>query len=93
MASRDGRDGSLRIRQDGFLFSAELPRGKHVVHALAPGRCAWLHLIEGSVKVGNVVMAAGDSIETFDEISLSVTAVVESELLLFDMIVPVTNGA
>jgi quercetin 2,3-dioxygenase len=92
VVSRDGREGSLRIQQDSLLFSAELPKGTHVVHALGSGRCVWLHLVEGSLKVGELLLKAGDSIEVVDELSVSVTATAESELLLLDSAIPVANG-
>lgn len=93
VASRDGRNGSLRVMQDIFLFSAELSSGKHIVHALAPGRCAWLHVVEGSVKFRDCVLATGDSVETSDEISVSFTSLAETEVLLLDMKTTMFNAA
>ena len=42
VASRDGRDGSVRIHQDISLYAAILEPGQAVNHALAMGRNAWV---------------------------------------------------
>ena len=49
VASPDGRDGSLSIRQDARLFLATLDDGREVQHELAPGRHAWLQVLRGGV--------------------------------------------
>ena len=60
VASPDARRGSLRIHQDALLYSAMLGPGKHVVHELREGRSAWLHLVEGEMTLGDVVLSTGD---------------------------------
>ena len=49
VASRNGRDGSLTIRQDADLFLATLETGDQVAHELVPGRHAWLQVLWGVV--------------------------------------------
>ena len=44
IASRDSREGSIRIHQDVDLFSAILGRGETVRHALEDGRHAWVQV-------------------------------------------------
>ena len=51
LASPDGADGSLAIRQDARLQGALLEAGGAVEHALAPGRRYWLHLARGRAAV------------------------------------------
>ncbi len=45
VASPDGRDGSLVIRQDARLFLASLSEGSEVNHSLGTGRHAWLQVL------------------------------------------------
>jgi redox-sensitive bicupin YhaK (pirin superfamily) len=85
VASPDGRRGSLRIRQDALMCSAMLDPGQHVVHELAPGRSAWLHLLRGEVTLGDQVLLAGDGAGLTGERAVSFTARVETEILLLDL--------
>jgi redox-sensitive bicupin YhaK (pirin superfamily) len=85
VASPDARRGSLRIHQDTLLYSAMLDPGKHVVHELSQGRSAWLHLIEGEVTLGDVMLSAGDGAGLTDERAVSLTAREGTEILLVDM--------
>jgi redox-sensitive bicupin YhaK (pirin superfamily) len=85
VASPDARRGSLRIHRDALMCSALLDSGQHVVHELAPGRSAWLHLVQGEVTVGDVVLTTGDGIGITDERAVSLTAREESEILLVDL--------
>jgi redox-sensitive bicupin YhaK (pirin superfamily) len=85
VASPDGRRGSLRIHQDAVLYSALLRPGKHVVHELGEGRMAWLHLIEGEIALGDVVLSSGDAAGLTAERAVSLTARDETEILLVDL--------
>jgi quercetin 2,3-dioxygenase len=85
VASSDGRRASLRIRQDAVLCSAILDPGQHVVHELAPGRSAWLHVVKGEVTLGEVVVGTGDGAGLSGERAVSLTARIDTELLLIDL--------
>lgn len=95
VASPDGRDGSLTVHQDGFLYSAIMPKGRHVIHALSSHRTACLHVIEGVVKlVDGLVLQTGDIALLTDEQAVSFSAQEHSEVLLLDLCKPKTqNGA
>ncbi|MHC5541935.1 pirin family protein, partial [Singulisphaera rosea] len=47
VASPDGSDGSLTIRQDARLYLSTLDEGHEVAHAIEPGRHAWLQVLRG----------------------------------------------
>lgn len=85
VASPDARRGSLRIRQDVSIYSALLRAGQQVVHEIAPGRYTWLHVVQGEVTLGELVLATGDGAGVTAERSVSVTAREETEILLFDL--------
>jgi quercetin 2,3-dioxygenase len=84
VASLDARRGSLRIHQDALICSALLDPGQHVAHELASGRCAWLHVVEGEVIFGDLILTAGDGVGTAAERVVSLTAQEGSEILLID---------
>ena len=62
LASPTGADGSVRIHQDARLYLGELVAHESSRHALAPGRGAWLHLIEGRVVSGSTTLSPGDAL-------------------------------
>ena len=83
--SRDGRDSSLRLRQDAGVYSSILDPGQHLVHALASGRGAWIHLVHGRVQIFGQMLEAGDGASFVEELAVSMTAREPSEILLFDL--------
>jgi redox-sensitive bicupin YhaK (pirin superfamily) len=85
VAAPDGRDGSLRIRQDASLYLASLSERQHVTHGLKPGRHAWLQVLRGAIEIDGRPLAAGDGAAVSDEEALTVTAARPSEVLLFDL--------
>jgi len=85
VASPDARRGSLRIHQDALIYSAMLDPGQHVVHELAQGRSAWLHLVQGEAALGDIVLTTGDGVGLTAERAVSLTAREETEILLLDL--------
>jgi redox-sensitive bicupin YhaK (pirin superfamily) len=84
VASRDGREGSIRIHQDVELFAALLGAGDALEHALRPGRHAWLQLARGRCTLNGVALEAGDGVAVSEETSLRIAGG-DAELLLFDL--------
>lgn len=85
VASRDARQGSLRIHLDALLYSAVLDRGQHVAHELLQGRSAWLHIVEGEATLAGQVLLTGDGVGLTAERSVSFTARAPTEVLLLDL--------
>jgi redox-sensitive bicupin YhaK (pirin superfamily) len=85
VASPDARRGSLRIHQDVLVYSAVLDPGQHVVHELTPGRRAWLHVVQGEIAMGDLVLTTGDGAGLTDERAVSLTAREATEILLLDL--------
>jgi hypothetical protein len=85
LASPTGADGSVRIHQDARLYLGELAAHESSRHALAPGRGAWLHLIEGRVVSGSTTLSPGDALGVEEESSVEIAAQEPSRFLLFDL--------
>lgn len=85
VASPDGRSGSLRIHQDVQMYSSILLVGNHLIHVLAPGRAAWLHIVKGRVSLLDHFLGTGDAMGVENEDSVSFTAQSPSEILLFNL--------
>ena len=85
VASQAGRDGSVHWNQDTDLYASCLKAGDKLVHALRPGRHAWLQVVRGTVAAGGLDLAAGDGLAVSGESSLAIAGTSEAELLLFDL--------
>jgi redox-sensitive bicupin YhaK (pirin superfamily) len=85
IASRDARDGSVKIHQDASIYATVLGPGQSVTHATTHERKLWVQIARGAVRVNGEALAAGDgaAIAYDDKVTLDSTA--ESEVLLFDM--------
>jgi quercetin 2,3-dioxygenase len=85
IASRDSREGSIRIHQDVDLYSALLGRGERGRHALEDGRHAWVQVARGEVRLNGTVLSAGDGAALTDEPAIQLEASTDAEVLLFDL--------
>jgi hypothetical protein len=85
LASPDGRDGSVKIRQDNELYATVLAEGEAVKHELNPKRHAYVQVARGSVKLNGTKLEEGDGAAFSDEKSIELTGVDKAEVLLFDL--------
>jgi redox-sensitive bicupin YhaK (pirin superfamily) len=85
VASPEAGPGTFRIQPDVRIYSSLPDRGCHLIHAIKPGRHAWLQVIRGRIQLLDLALLAGDGVAFLDEISVSITALEPSELLLFDL--------
>ena len=88
VASRDGREGSLKIHQDVSVYNALLKGGEAVEHQLAAGRHAWLQVVRGAVELNGTGLGAGDGAAVSEETALAVRAgadAADAEVILFDL--------
>jgi redox-sensitive bicupin YhaK (pirin superfamily) len=85
VASKSGRDGSIRINQDADLWLARFSNGETVTHELKPKRQAWIHVAEGNVELNGQRLAAGDGVAVSDESKLELAGKGKAQVLLFDL--------
>lgn len=87
LASPDGADDSLAIRQDARLYRVRLQPGTGASRPLQPDRRYWLHLARGRMTAGGEALAAGDALGFVDENApLALSGGDEpAEALLFDL--------
>ena len=86
IASSDARDGSVKIHQDAAVYAALLDGAERVMHALAAGRKAYVHVARGSVTVNGKPLAAGDAAKISGEAAVTIEHGQGAEVLLFDLI-------
>jgi len=86
LASPDGADGSLAIRQQAWVRGALLQAGESVDFTPDPARRYWLHVAQGSVRVGERELAAGDALGYAGESApVRIAATAAADILLFDL--------
>jgi redox-sensitive bicupin YhaK (pirin superfamily) len=86
VASPDGRDGSVTIRQDNELYATVLGAGESVRHELKPDRHAYVQVARGSVKLNGAELQEGDGAAISAEKAVELTGVQDAEVLLFDLV-------
>jgi redox-sensitive bicupin YhaK (pirin superfamily) len=85
IASNDGRDGSVSIRQNAAIYATILDGADAVSHALQAGRQAYVQVIRGSVTVNGCALQAGDAVQVVDEAAVGLVDAQDAEVLLFDL--------
>ena len=85
IASHDGRDGSVTIHQDAYVYASLLNGADKVSHTLAQGRKAYVHVVRGDVAVNGQVLTTGDAAKLSGETSVELAQAIDAEILLFDL--------
>ncbi len=85
VVSRDGRDGSLPIKQDADMYISRLKEKDVLDYQVRPGRGVWVQVVKGELTVDGKVLGAGDAASTEEPQALRFEARGDSELILFDL--------
>jgi quercetin 2,3-dioxygenase len=85
IASPDGRDGSVTIHQDAYVYASMLDGKDAVTHRLASGRRAYVHIARGAVEVNGQKLKGGDGARIENEATIVLKDAREAEVLLFDL--------
>lgn len=81
----DGREKSVKIHQNAYMYVTGLLAGESATHDLLPTRKAYLHLARGRANVNGEIMSAGDGARINEEQQIHLTALHNAEALLFDL--------
>lgn len=85
IASRDAREGSVKINQDAQLYVSLLKPGEEIEHPFDTKRHGWLQVAQGEVELNGQKLAAGDGAAISEEKSVKIKGTTNSEVLLFDL--------
>jgi redox-sensitive bicupin YhaK (pirin superfamily) len=85
IASRDGRDGSVTVRQDVDVYAGRFTTGQRARLDLRPGRHAWVHVARGCVVLNDRHLADADGAALSEEVAASIHVVDDAEVLVFDL--------
>ncbi|HEX8890582.1 MAG TPA: pirin family protein [Pyrinomonadaceae bacterium] len=85
IASTDGSDGSVTIRQDARVFATLLDSSEQVRHELQPNRHAWVQVARGSIELNGKLLNQGDGAAASEESTLTLVGKESADVLLFDL--------
>ena len=85
VASPDGAEGSVTIRQDARVYATRLEAGEEVEHKLAPGRHAWVQVVRGALTTAGRKLEHGDGAAISGEPVVKLVGEQAAEALLFDL--------
>ncbi|MBI4168015.1 MAG: pirin family protein [Candidatus Aenigmarchaeota archaeon] len=85
IASPDLRDGSVKVHQDVFVYTASLGKDKNLTYKPDSGRGIWIQVVKGELWLNGDVLKQGDGASITDEKLLKLNANHEAEFLLFDL--------
>ena len=84
IASEDGSEGSIDIKQDAKIFASILDQGKSLDYKIEYGK-AWVQVLEGDLKVNDLELNSGDGLAIDGNEALNILAAANSHFLLFDI--------
>ena len=85
VASKTGREDSIRINQNTDLWLARFSGDESLAHELKPGRHAWVHVAEGEVELNGKHLTTGDGAAVSKESKLEFAGQGKAQVLLFDL--------
>jgi len=86
VASPDGREGSVTIHQDAWLYATVLGAGVQVQHRIGQERCAWVQVASGTVELDGRALVEGDGAAIVSQAALTLTGSGQGgEVLVFDL--------
>jgi redox-sensitive bicupin YhaK (pirin superfamily) len=83
--SPDGKEGSISIHQDANMYISRLKKTESFNFEMKPNRKLWLQMVKGSVQVNDQQIETGDAIAATDISTAQITALEDSEMILFDL--------
>lgn len=85
IASPDGRDGSVTVHQDVFVYAGLFDGGEQATLPLRPGRLGYVHAARGSLQVNGTALSAGDAAKASAVSELAIADGRQAEVLAFDL--------
>lgn len=85
VASPDGRDGSVTVHQDAYLYAALLDGDERAVYRLPAGRRVYAHVARGGLTANGSELGAGDALKASGIPEIVLERGKRAEVLLFDL--------
>lgn len=85
IASPDASNGTVFVGQDVTMYVSRLEGAASVTHELAPGRRAYVFIIDGETELNGEALQRGDSVKVEDVGSLKFASQSTAEIMLLDL--------
>ncbi len=85
IVSPDGRENSLQIHQDAYLYQLHLTKDESSSHTLDTGRTVYVHVVSGKITINGETLNEGDGATVTDVNDINFTSSKNSEALVFDL--------
>jgi quercetin 2,3-dioxygenase len=85
IASASGESGSLKIQQDARVYAIILNDSRSVSFDVGRGRCAYIHIVRGSVGVGDTRLSTGDAMKITHAPRISLQNGNDAEVILMNL--------
>lgn len=72
--NEDRSPSAVQIHQDAAIYTSLLPPGQSLTYSLAPGRRAYIFVIDGNLKLNGTALAPGDQARVSGEQELQLSA-------------------
>lgn len=85
IASPDGREGSVSMQQNAYLYAGLFDDMQEAKLLLSPGRLAYVHVVKGEIIVNGLVLSDGDAAKLSLEAAVHIANGRNAEILVFDL--------
>lgn len=85
VASKSGKDHSLKIHQDVELYTLSLDKGKKELLKIKPDRYGWVQVISGELSFNKDILRTGDGVAIDPKSEIALIALAPTKLLFFDL--------
>lgn len=85
IVSPDGRDGSVSMHQDAFVYAGLFDGEERASIRLAPGHLGYVHVARGSLTANGASLGAGDALKCVDTEEIIIERGHGAEVLVFDL--------
>jgi quercetin 2,3-dioxygenase len=82
IASPDGKDGSVTIHQEAYVYASLLDGAERISHPLAPSRQAYVHVVRGEITVNRHALSTGDAAKLRGESAVELANAKSAEILV-----------
>ena len=84
IASENGDNGSIDIKQDTEIYVSKLSKGKNINYEMKRAK-AWVQIISGSLELQSLTLEQGDGLALSKQENLTLLALEDCHFLLFDL--------
>ena len=85
IGSPNGREGSVVIHQDAYLYAGLFNGAEQAEISIANGRLGYVHVAQGSVMANGQLLVAGDAAKLTDVSHVRIENGDNAEVLVFDL--------